>query len=172
MMGLANSAFARSEDDNKQSNHSQKTQSVTGNYDYEPPYITTFLNIDLTPLNKLRSILGYKGRNRDSKYYFSKVPTAWSKFQLIVDESAKIVDCTLLESSNPNKDDTVIKFLLSSDFFSSPATLNGVPCKSIVLLSMCYYVNGDLDHDINSYPVMNLPDSELETAASNSSPNN
>lgn len=172
MVGLATAAFARTDDAKKQPNRSTQVQSINGNYDFEPPYYNTFLPVNLTPLNKLRYIFGYKGRNRDSKYHYTRIPAAWSKFQLIVDEAGHLIDCTLLESSNPNKDNTVLNFLPNSDFFSSPGTLNGEPCKSIVLLSMCYYVNGDLDEKMDSYPVMNLTDSEMDTASADSAPKN
>ncbi len=172
MLGLANSAFALNYGDGNKTS----TVVINDNYKYEPPYYEIFSGGE-TELGKLRNLI-IGEEYTTSKLQYRQIilgPVAGlplSKFQLIVDEGGNIIDCELVKSTKLNKDNLVLDFFPNSSFFISPGLLNGKPCKSIVIVSIGYYDHGSISFDLDSYPVMNLPDSELETADLNSSPNN
>lgn len=92
-----------------------------------------------------------------------------SKFQLVVDEKGKVLDCSMLKSTNRDKDEKMLNCLPEKNFYEEVSTVDGKPCKSVVMLSLRYHDNGDIDVKHEGYPLIPLPDSVPENSAVESS---
>lgn len=167
MIGWASCAFAQPGDHKKDVSSSTDVKSTSVKYDYEPPYAYVGAKY-MSSLDKLRKIFGYKGSQTNEELARNTTKSLpFSKIQVIVDEDANIIDCTLLESTNPGKDNTVMSFLKGERYFDVPGMLNGKPCKSIAIFKFRYYPNGDFNGGCNTFfPVIPLPDSEAASAVS------
>ena len=171
MMGWASWTYAQPGDHKKDVSSSSEVESTSVKYDYDPPYAYVSSKY-MDSLDKLRKIFGYKGSQTNEELARNTTKSLpFSKIQVIVDEDANIIDCTLLESTNPGKDNTVMGFLKGERYFDVPGMLNGKPCKSIAIFKFRYYQNGDFNGGCNTFfPVIPLPDSETastDSAASN-----
>ncbi len=167
LIGWASAAVAQTDNQPKQANNPTETQSYNGTAtDYQGPKYVYGNPV----FKRLEDKFGYKGKNLDVSYYMQKTGSLpKSKIQLIVDEGANVIDSSILVSSNLDKDKSFISVIKSSQLYDTPATINGEPCKSVVILTICYYPHGDFDTESNSYPLITLPDSEAETTASTDS---
>lgn len=140
--------------------------------DFQREYVTfvsqpvKYVDYSLAIYDKLLDHFGYVGKNTDIKFLSdSKQSKPMSKFQLIVDEEGKIIDCALLESTDSEKDKLVMECLRNEKYFENVPKLNGEPCKSVVLLSFRYHKSGNFDVTRYAYPVLPLSDSETASAS-------
>lgn len=115
-----------------------------------------------SPLRDLSKLLKFKSFKELNFVQNQSRSVSESKFQLIVDMGGNIIDCVLLESSDLSKDNTVLNYLPNSRLFISPGKLNGTPCYSVVIMSICYF-KGGMSHRMTSYPILKtdaLPEDE------------
>lgn len=87
-----------------------------------------------------------------------------SKFQLVVDEKGKVLDCSMVKSTNRDKDEKILNCLSEKNFKEEVSTVDGKPCKSVLMLSIGYHKNGDIDVKHEGYPLIPLPDTGKDEA--------
>lgn len=121
--------------------------------------------------SELRERFGYKADNQIKlvEYKNIKEDVPVSNFQLIVDEEGNVIDCALLESSNADRDNTVLNYLPEKKFYTETPLFNGEPCKTVVILSFCHSKNGSSAYIKDSYPLLPLPDTKKDAASTNPS---
>ncbi len=123
--------------------------------------------------DKLLYHFGYIGRSEIISFVSNKQDDEpMSKFQLIVDEDGKIIDCAMLASTDTDKDKKVLECLKNENYYNTAPTLNGKPCKSLILLSFQYHKSGKIDVTRDGYPLVPLTDSEASATSTDTSSNN
>ena len=120
---------------------------------FVPPDYLEFAESDSSPLRDLSKLLKFKSFKELNFVQNRSRGVSESKFQLIVDRGGNIIDCVLLESTDLSKDNTVLNYLPNSRLFISPGKLNGTPCYSVVIMSICYF-KGGMSHRMTSYPIL------------------
>ncbi len=170
MIGWTSAAFAQTNVEQPTANTAEVKGSDGISYTYEAPLF--YIQEGINSFDRLRFILGYGSFHRNVNHGGSVEladTNRLSRFQLIVDEHGTVEDCTLVKSAQYSKDKNKIveNFLHNNRIFDGPGYLNGEPCKSVVLLTVRYYENGDVHMNRKScYPLIALPDSEAAPTVS------
>ena len=180
MIGWAGYALAQTDAESPATNLTEVQVSDGTMLTYEAPLF--YMTEGITAFDRLRNALGYgylwwSQHHENSKHVGSveiSDTTRLSRFQLIVDEHGNVEECTLVKSAqfSQGKDKTVQTFFLNNKIFDGPGYLNGKPCKSVAIITVRYYPNGDVHLNRKlSYPLIMLPDPDTEATGDTSSTN-
>lgn len=130
-----------------------------------PKYIITGgLDSGKSILEILQAEFGHDNAKINRLSSKSRDDKAMSKFQLVVDETGKVLDCSMVKSTNRDKDEKILSCLPDKNFYEEVSTVDGKPCKSVVMLSLRYHKNGDIDVKHEGYPLIPLPASEASSS--------
>ncbi len=130
---------------------------------FTPPSYLTVNEGENNPLKELFNLLDKKAANELEVVGSISAFQKQSKFQLIIDKKGKIIDCEILESSNPSKDTTVKNFLSSANLFMTPPMINNRPCNAVGIFNILYMGSGSglqntfyrsFKHSFDFYPII------------------